>query len=231
MLDINFIRDNSKEVKRGLAAKNAAPDLVDKFLELDEKWRVLTKQFDDSRAKQKKLGEEKKIEEARVIKDVLKKLEADMTDLDKMRQEALHQMPNLPLASAQVGKDESENKILKEVGEKPKLDKPKDYLTLAQELDLIDIERAAKVSGSRFGYLKGAAVLLEFALVDLALKILVKEGFIPVVPPVLLNEKSMWSMGYLERGKDEIYYLPADNLYLAGTSEQSVGPMHQNEIF
>src|SRR3989344_841689 len=231
MLDINFISDNSKEVKRGLAAKNAAPDLVDKFLELDEKWRVLTKQFDDSRAKQKKLGEEKKIEEARVIKDVLKKLEADMTDLDKMRQEALHQMPNLPLASAQVGKDESENKILKEVGEKPKLDKPKDYLTLAQELDLIDIERAAKVSGSRFGYLKGAAVLLEFALVDLALKILVKEGFIPVVPPVLLNEKSMWSMGYLERGKDEIYYLPADNLYLAGTSEQSVGPMHQNEIF
>src|SRR3989338_2581757 len=230
MLDINLIRENPKEVQKGLKAKNTDPALVDKFLELDKKWRGLNKQFDDLRAKQKSLGKTDR-EKAVNLKTKLKKNEADLNDLDKMRRELLHQMPNLPLASTLVGKNEKDNKVLREEGMKSKLAKPKDYLTLAQELDLIDVERAAKVSGSRFGYLKGAAVLLEFALVDLALKILVKEGFIPVVPPVLLNEKSMWSMGYLERGKDEIYYLPADNLYLAGTSEQSVGPMHQNEIF
>ena len=102
---------------------------------------------------------------------------------------------------------------------------------MAQELGIIDTERAAKVSGSRFGYLKGAAVLLEFALVQLAMKTAAKDGFIPVIPPVLVGEKAMWSMGYLERGRDEIYYLPADNLYLVGTSEQSIGPMYMDEIF
>ena len=102
---------------------------------------------------------------------------------------------------------------------------------MAQESDLIDIDRAGKVSGSRFGYLKGSAALLEFALVDLAMKTLAKEGFVPVVPPVLINEKSMRAMGYLERGKGEIYYLPSDNLYLVGTSEQSIGPMHMDEVF
>lgn len=235
MLDINLIRKNPDQVKSGLKLKNVDPALVDKFLELDEKWRVLNKKFDDLRAEQKKLSKERNIEVAKAIKGNLKKAEADLSDLDKMRQEVLHQMPNLPLASVPAGQDETQNKILREEGKKlwpdrPDLKNPKDYLTLAQELDLIDIERAAKVSGSRFGYLKGSAVMLEFALVDLALKTLVKEGFVPLVPPVLVNEKSMWSMGYLEHGRDEIYYLPKDNLYLIGTSEQAVGPMHQDEV-
>lgn len=228
MLDVNLIRENPEKVKRGLRAKNADPKLVDNFLALDEKWRNLNKKFDDSRAEQKKLGKESR-EKAGEIKAELKKIEADLGDLDKMRQELLHQMPNLPLENVPLGKNEAENKVLREVGEKPKLKKFKDYLTLATELDLIDVERAAKVSGSRFGYLKGAAALLEFALVDLALKTVAKEGFTPVIPPVLINEKSMWGMGYLERGREEIYHLPQDNLYLAGTSEQAVGPMHREE--
>ena len=92
------------------------------------------------------------------------------------------------------------------------------------------ILKGGQVSGSRFGYLKGAAALLEFALVQLAMKTAMKDGFVPVIPPVLISEKAMWSMGYLEHGRDEIYYLPADNLYLVGTSEQSIGPMHMDEI-
>ncbi len=231
MLDINLIRTEPEKVKKGLKSKNADPALVDKFLELDEKWRAATSKFDTLRSEQKKLGEERKVDAAKALKEEIKKIEGDLSNLDKMRQEVLHQMPNLPLASVRVGKDESGNKVLQEEGVKPKLKNPKDYLALAQELGLIDTERAAKVSGSRFGYLKGAAALLEFALVDLALKTLVKEGFVPVVPPVLINEKSMWAMGYLERGQDEIYYLPKDNLYLVGTSEQSIGPMHQDETF
>lgn len=229
MIDINLIRENPEEVQKGLKAKNADPALADKFLELDEKWRGLNKQFDDLRAEQKKFGKDDK-EKAVKLKSELKKVESDLSDLDKMRQEVLHQFPNLPLSWVRVGKDEKENKTLREVGQKPELKDPKDYLTLAENLSLIDTERASKVSGSRFGYLKGPAVLLEFALVQLAMKTAMAEGFIPVVPPVLVNEKSMWSMGYLERGKDETYYLPQDNLYLVGTSEQSIGPMHMNEV-
>ncbi len=229
MLDINLIRENPKEVKKGLKAKNADPALADKFLELDEKWRSFNKQFDDLRAEQKKLGKDGK-EKAVELKSELKKVESGLADLDKMRQEILHQIPNLPLSWVRVGKDEKENKTLREVGKKPELKNPKDYLTLAENLNLIDTERASKVSGSRFGYLKGPAALLEFALVQLAMKTAIEGGFIPVVPPVLVNEKSMWSMGYLERGKDEIYYLSQDNLYLAGTSEQSIGPMHADEV-
>lgn len=233
MLDVNKIRENPDEIKKGIKAKNADPALIDKFLEIDGKWRDLIKKFDDLRAEQKSFGKlrtKEAIEEAKKIKENLKKLEIDLADLDKLRQEILHQIPNPPLPGVIAGKDEKENKVLKEFGNKLKIDKPKDYFVLAQELDLIDTERAGKVSGSRFGYLKNGAALMEFALLQLAMKTAMKEGFTPVIPPVLINEKAMWAMGYLERGKDEIYYLPADNLYLVGTSEQSVGPMHMDEI-
>lgn len=230
MLDINLIRNDPEKVKKGLRAKNADAGLVDKFLELDEKWRVLNKKFDDSRAEQKKLGEAKDILGAKALKEEIKKIESDLMDLDKMRQEILNQMPNLPLASALIGKNEKDNRVLREVGAKPQLKSPKDYLTLAQKLDLIDVGRAAKVSGSRFGYLKGPAVLLEFALVELAIKTLMKEGFVPVVPPVLIRPEMMIGMGkikFIEEG--DAFYLPTDNFYLVGSSEHSIGPMHKDE--
>ncbi|HEY4499738.1 MAG TPA: serine--tRNA ligase [Candidatus Paceibacterota bacterium] len=231
MLDITLIREKPKQVKAGIKAKNADPKLVDTFLELDEKWRSLTKQFDDLRAEQRKLGEARKVEQAKALKEDVKKIEQELSVIDKLRQETLHQMPNLPLASVRVGKDESENQVLREVGTKPKIKSPKDYLTLSEQLGLIDIEKASKTSGSRFGYLRGPAALLELALVNFAMKTLTKEGFVPIIPPVLVNEKAMWSMGYLERGREEVYYIPEDNLYLVGTAEQSVGPMHQDETF
>ena len=115
-------------------------------------------------------------------------------------------------------------------GKVPKFDfKIKDHLQIGRELDLIDTERAAKVSGSRFGYLKNEAVLIEFALVQLALDFLIKQGFIPIIPPVMIKEKAMQAMGYLERGEEEVYKTARDNSYLVGTSEQSVGAMHMDE--
>lgn len=230
MLDINLIRQESEKVRKGLQAKNADPALVDKFLELDEKWRSANTQFDQLRHKQKELGEAKDILRAKALKEDIKKIEAELMDLDKFRTEILHQMPNLPLASALVGKNEKDNKVLREEGVKPKLEKPKDYLALAQDLNLIDIERAVKISGSRFGYIKGAAALLEFALVDLALKTLIKEGFVPVVPPVLIRPEMMVGMGKVKFIEDgDAFYLPADNLYLVGSSEHSIGPMYKDE--
>ncbi len=231
MIDVNLIRKEPEKVKNGLKAKNVSPALVDKFLELDEKWRGLNKKSDDLRCEQKKLGKGKDISAAKTIKDELKEIEGRLAELEKARQEILYQVPNLPLASAPAGKDESGNQVIKEVGKKPDLKNPKDYLTLAENLDLIDVKRAAKVSGSRFGYIKGAAALMEFALVDLAFKALIKEGFVPIVPPVLIKENSMRSMGYLERGYEEVYHFPADELCLVGTSEQAIGPMHMGEVF
>lgn len=230
MLDINKIRTNPDEIKKGISAKNSDPALVDRFLEADEKWRALTRKTDELRSEQKKLGEAKKVEEAKKIKEELKGIDAEMAELEKTRQESLRQMPNPPLSWVIVGKNEKENKTLREVGVKQDLKNPKDYIAITEKLGLIDTDRASKVSGSRFGYLKGALAQMEFALVDLAMKTATKEGFSAVVPPVLINEKAMWAMGYLDRGRDEIYHLPADNLYLVGTSEQSVGPMHMDEV-
>ncbi|MFH1253795.1 MAG: serine--tRNA ligase, partial [Candidatus Uhrbacteria bacterium] len=115
----------------------------------------------------------------------------------------------------------------------PKFDfEPKDYMTIAEKLDLIDVKRAAKVSGTRFGYLKGEVALLEFALINLALDVLSKEHFIPVIPPVMIKTEMMEAMGYLDTAADraERYFLDKDNLILVGTSEQSIGPMYQGEI-
>lgn len=246
MLDINFIRQNPKEVKKGIVAKNANPQLVDDFLALDEKWRKLTKEIDERRADKKKesVGIENKVlidnakrttqDELRKQKVRIRELETELAKVEKERKELILKLPNLPLDDVLVGKDESENTILREIGKKPEFDfKPKDYLELAEKLDLIDIKRASKACGSRFGYLKNQAAILEFALVKLALDTAVKKGFIPVVPPIMIKEEMMKGMGYIDRSEeqDETYFLEKDGLYLVGTSEQSIGPMHSDEIF
>ncbi len=232
MLDINLIRQNPEKVKKGIESKNVSPKLVDDFLALDEEWRKLVKEIDDLRAEQKKFSDERKITEATKLKDKIQLLETDLKNIDKNREEILYQLPNLPIDDVPFGKDESENVVLREVGEKTKFNfSPKDYFEIAEKLDLIDVERAAKVSGSRFGYLKNEAVLLEFALENLASEILIKEGFALVDPPVLIKPEMMKGMGYVERGGEEIYYLKDDNLCLVGTSEQSMGVMHADEIF
>ncbi|PJC48098.1 MAG: serine--tRNA ligase, partial [Parcubacteria group bacterium CG_4_9_14_0_2_um_filter_35_11] len=121
--------------------------------------------------------------------------------------------------------------VIKEWGGKPKFDfLTKDYLELAEKLDLIDVKRAAKISGTRFGILKKEAVFLKFALRNFASEILIKEGFIPIDPPVMIRPEIMQAMGYVERGRDEIYYLKDDNLCLIGTAEQALGPIHADEI-
>jgi len=136
------------------------------------------------------------------------------------------------LDTVPTGKDDTENIVLREEGKKPEFNfQIKDYADLGERLDIIDTQRAAKVSGTRFGYIKGGAAMLEFALVNLAMETLAKENFVPIVPPVMLKPEMMEGMGYVERGAEEIYYLERDKLYLVGTSEQSIGVMHSGETF
>lgn len=244
MLDINLIRNNPDLVKRGIFLKKSDSQIVDDFLILDNEWRKLIKETDDLKAEQKKLSEERKIEEAKKIKNKIQDLEVDLKSVEKRREEILFLFPNLPFEEVPVGKNEKENVVIREVGNKSKFFAsggfasnenfhPKDYLELGQKLDLIDIERAVKVSGSRFGYLKNQAALLEFALIKMAFDKLISKNFIPVIPPVMIKSEMMKGMGYVDSGKDsaERYFLEKDDLYLVGTSEQSIGPMHADEIF
>jgi len=234
MLDIKFIRENPDEVKDGCRKKQVKCD-IDYLLELDKKRRQMLQEIEGFKSEQNKFSQQAVDEEqrkkAKEIKDKIKKLEPEMDKTEKEFIGLMKKIPNLPLDDVPEGKNEKENKFLRKEGKKPKLDfSPKDYLAVAEKLDIIDIERAAKVSGTRFGYLKGGAALLEFALIQLAFEILTKEGFVPVIPPVMLKEKPMAGMGYLDQGADEVYHLEKDNLYLVGTSEQSIGVMHMDEI-
>jgi len=231
MLDINFIRENAERVKKGVAAKQLSSKIVDEVLELDEKRRKLIVEVEELRAKRNKAAQEKNIEAGKKIKEKLKKNEPELANAEEEFKKALNEIPNLPADDVKEGKDERENEVVRKWGEPKKFDfAAKDHLDLGEALGIIDVERASKVSGSRFGYLKGDAVLLEFALVQFAMETLLKEGFVPVVPPVLIKKEMMGGMGYLEHGGEEdMYVFEKDGLVLIGTSEQAIGPMHANE--
>lgn len=241
MLDIKFIRENSDIVKD--AAKKKAMDIdIDRVLELDSEHRKTLQVVESLRAEQNRVseiiagdGEQKdiRIEEMRQVKENLQNQEAYLKTIDAELKELLKEVPNVPFDDVPVGPDESANVVLREEGSKPEFSfKPQDYMEIATGNGWIDIERAAKVSGTRFGYIKGDLALLEFAIVRYAMEFLVKEGFIPVLPPVLVKPEYMEAMGFLHgEGKDDVYYLEKDNLYLVGTSEQAIGPMHANETF
>jgi len=229
MLDLRYIRENPKEVAAGIAAKGYKVDIKE-LLEVDDARRKLQVKADELRAKQKAFTAADR-EEAKAAKIQLKEVEERLEHAGTVLDQKLRELPNLPRPDVKVGKSEAENEVLRTVGKPPKFDfKAKDYLELAKLHDLIDMERAGKVSGSRFGYLKNEAALLEFALLQYGLSVVREQGFVPVVPPVLVGEQAMAAMGYLEHGgEEETYHFEKDNLYLVGTSEQSVGPMHMDE--
>lgn len=242
MIDIELLRKNPEIFEKGAKNKNVDVD-VNSILKLDEEWRKNLREMEELRAQQNSLGEnvvsekdaskkQELIAKLKEIKENIKEKEESEGQLKTQLDQLVKKIPNPPFEDVIVGKDDSENKTLREEGEKPKFDfEFKDYVKLGEDLDIIDTERAAKVSGTRFGYLKNEVAMLEFALVQYAFETLVKEGFIPVIPPVMIKPESMAAMGYVERGGDEIYFLEKDNLYLVGTSEQSIGPMHMDEIF
>lgn len=247
MLDVNFIRENPEIVKKGIAAKNADPKMVDDFLALDEKWRKLTKEVGDLRAQQRKLSEVRKIEEATKTKNQVQSLEKDLKSVEKNREEILLQIPNLPSEDTPPGKDESENQILRKFKEPTVFDfKPKDHMELGVSLGLIDTEKAAKISGARFNYLFGKAVNLQFALIQFVFDSLTDEKlikelaaktgnpfgkpFMPVIPPVMAKSEIMKKMDRFDP-IEERYYLEQDDVLLVGSAEHTLGPLHMNEMF
>ena len=232
MLDISFISQNPDLVKKAVKSKNVDDKLVDQLLKVDQQRRKLIGKIESLRAEKNQLSREQ-VKEARQIKVELQALGSKLSELLEKYNGLLYQIPNLPAEDVCLGQDESGNETLRKWGKIPEFGfKPQDHLSLGEKLGLIDMASAAKVSGSRFGYVKNEAVLLEFALIQYAFKLLLKQGFIPVLPPVLVKDEMMKGMGYLEHGgNQETYHLDKDGLYLIGTSEQSIGPMHAGDTF
>lgn len=172
------------------------------------------------------------VQEGKVLKDQVKQIEAAFAQTEVDLEAELRRYPNLLRDDVPVGRDESSNKVVRTFGEPTAFFfEPKNHLDLGVSLGIIDMDRAAKVSGARFAYLKGDGVLLELALLQYAIAETTKAGFTPVLPPHLVTTKAMSAMGYLEHGgEEEIYHLKHDELVLIGTAEQSIGPMHMDEI-
>ncbi len=236
MLDIKFIRENKDLVREGIKNKNKEVDL-DLLLRLDEERRSVITELEELRAEQNKASEkisrnkDKIIVEMKKIKEKIKKLEEQKNKLEDDFQNIMLEVPNIPDEDVPVGPNESCNKVIKTKGEPTKFNfDPQNHMELGEALNLIDTERAAKVSGARFCYLKNEAALLQLALIRYTWDILTKKGFTPVIPPVLSKIETVIKAGHPEALSDDAYRTAKDDLALVGSSEQSLVPMHMDEI-
>ena len=232
MLDPNLIRSDAECVRAALARRGETAAL-DRWLEADSRRRELLPALEAARAEQnaasERIGEEKRaggdaadaIAAMREVAPRVKAMEAELGEVEVVRDAAMAALPNLPDPSAP-----GEEQVLREVGAAGATGA--DHLELLG--GLVDVEAGARVAGSRFAYLKGPLVLLELALVRWALELVGRHGFEPVIPPVLVRERALFGTGFLPDTEQQIYRLPEDDLYLAGTSEVALASLHADEI-
>ena len=231
MLDIKFVRENPDKIQK--SAKDKGIDFnVKEFLDSDTKLQRLSIELQKLQEERNKFAKGRNIEGGKKVAEQINKVTAELTPLKQKWDALFLQIPNPAKDDVKVGKNDTENEVLRKVGEPTKFSfKPKDHLELGESLDIIDVVRASKTSGARFYFLKNEGALLEFALRDLAFELLIKEGFIPVIPPVLIKTEVMKGLGYMENGGDEdMYIFEKDDLVLVGTSEQSIVAMHRDEV-
>jgi seryl-tRNA synthetase len=229
VLDIQLIRRDPNAVRVALARRgDTAAAGVDRVLELDQRWREIRTALEELKAEQNRASRGRKGPPTPEEREQLASLAArgrDLSDEENAvrvdRDGALASLPNLPAPEAP-----DEDTVLRTVGEAGATGR--DHLELAGPR--IDMERAARLSGSRFAYLRGELVMLELALVRYALEKLRREGFEPVVPPVLVRERALYGTGFLPDTEQQIYRLPEDDLYLVGTSEVALASLHDDEI-
>jgi seryl-tRNA synthetase len=227
LIDLKAARAEPEQLRAAIARKGAA-EAFDRLLEADTRWRELVPQVDELRGRQKLQGKPtpEQVEELKQVKEELKRLEGELAAAEEARDAALEAVPNPPHESVPDGATEEEAEVVREVGEKPELAEAKDHLALGG----YDMERGARLSGSRFGYIVGGAALLSLALYRFALDRLVGEGFTPVLPPVLVREEAMYGTGFFPADKSEYYEIGEDGLYLTGTSEVALAGLHMGEI-
>jgi seryl-tRNA synthetase len=245
MLDIKFVRENPDIVKQNLTRRGdeAKAAWVDELLDNDSKWRSIQSEANNLRGKRNKITEQiaqlrkKKedastlIKEAEQIPDQIKALENQTTELEDKIRNTLMLLPNIMHDSVPFGKDENDNQEVKRWGTPPSFSfQPKDHIDLAAGLGLVDIERAAKVAGARFYYLRGDLVKLNYALIMLALDFLEQKGFRLTLSPYLLRKDAIGGAVALSDFEDVIYKIENEDLYLLATSEHSLLAQHMDEI-
>ena len=227
MIDARAARAEPDEYRRRLARKDAA-EAFDAWLAADARWRELVPRVDELRSRTKVKGKPtpEQLEELRGVKEELQQVERKLTEAEAARDEALAQVPNPPDDSAPDGFTEEDAEVLRVVGEPLPPAEAKEHT----EVGRFDMERAARLSGSRFGYLIGDTALLALALYRFALDTAVKHGHTPMLPPVLVREEAMYGTGFFPTERSNIYALEADELYLTGTSEVALAGLHMGEI-
>ena len=232
MLDIQYIRENKDKVKKGVTDKQFDPGLVDKVLELDVNRRKLLGEVEELRAKRNKVSEEKNIEEGKKIKEELKEKEPELDKIEDEFKLNLNQIPNVPSSQSPVGKNEKDNVEVRKWGEPKKFDfTPKDHLELGKTLGILDFESGAKVAGSQFYFWSKEGALLELALVQYAIEVLSKEGFIPVITPDLAKSRFYLGTGYSPKGEEaQTYEIKDADLGLIATAEVTLAGKHADEV-
>ena len=240
MIDLNLLRENPNAIKASQRARGASEELVDQAVKADSNWRAELAAFETLRAEQnahsKVVATAPKDEKpallafAQELSAKVKAADAKANEAAAKRDELLWQIENVVCEGVPVG-GEDDYVVLREVGTKPDFSfKFKDHSELGIDLDILDIERGVKVSGSRFYFLKGFGARLEIAMMNLALDQAAEAGFTALITPTLVRPEVMAGTGFLGSHADEIYYLPADDLYLTGTSEVALAGYHRDEI-
>ncbi|GAA4538184.1 serine--tRNA ligase [Mycobacterium paraffinicum] len=239
MIDLKLLREDPDAVRRSQLNRGEDPALVDALLAADAARRAAISSADALRAEQKSASksvgaaspEERpaKLARAKELAEQVKAAETEQAEAEAAFTAAHMAISNVVIDGVPAG-GEDEYRVLEVVGEPAQLQDPKDHLELGEALGLIDMQRGAKVSGSRFYFLTGRGALLQLGLLQLALRLAVDNGFIPMIPPVLVRPEVMAGTGFLGAHADEIYRVEADDLYLVGTSEVPLAGYHADEI-
>ena len=239
VIDLRTLREDPDLFRASQRLRGEPESVVDELLSADGTRRAAVAKFENLRAEQKQLGrqvakaqgdeKQRLLARTRELAQQVKAAEAAVTDAEVALRRAQLAMPNL-VEEGVVAGGEDDFVVLREVGERPDITDPKDHLQLGELLGAIDTERGAKVSGARFYFLTGQGALLQLALLQLAIQQAVEAGFTPVIPPVLVRPETMEGTGFLGAHASEVYHLPADDLYLVGTSEVALAGFHADEV-
>jgi seryl-tRNA synthetase len=227
LIDLRAARNDPERFRAEVARKGGA-EAFDELLEADARWRELVPKVDELRGRQKLKGKPtpEQVEELKQVKEELRRLEQELAAAEAERDRLALLIPNLPHESVPDGSTEDDAEEIRRVGQVPDLAEPKEHT----EIGRFDMERAARMSGSRFGYLIGDTALLAFALYHFALDRIASKGFTPVLPPVLVREEALFGTGHFPSDEQSVYAIPADELYLSGTAEIPLSSLHSGEI-
>jgi seryl-tRNA synthetase len=239
VIDLKLVREDPDAVRASQRARGEDPALVDALVDADAARRAAVSAADNLRAEQKAVSKQvgkaspderpAVLERAKALADKVKAAEAQQAEADAAVTAAHMAISNVILDGVPAG-GEDDFRVIETVGEPARLQDPKDHLELGEALGLIDMERGAKVSGSRFYFLTGAGALLQLGIMQLAVRLATDNGFTLVIPPVLVRPEVMAGTGFLGAHADEVYRLEADDLYLVGTSEVPLAGYHAGEI-